>query len=257
MNEHISTYDVLLAYRLGSSAATVELQRADAPKIHIDFHVFRLVVDVVNNPEQAIILTGTAGDGKTYLAYRIIDRLSLDREEVKGAQRSGGFNQDGCYIDLDLSAGALTEDRIRSLYQALARPQILTLVCANEGKLSELEAALSQRGLNLPEKVLQVNLSQRALVSIPAWEKVLNGVLKGEIWENVEQTDGSTIAWNRNWLKDPAVADRLRRFLLLPYLLGEPITVRETLSFLAYALGGGLSSAAASELGVDDRIRYL
>jgi hypothetical protein len=257
MLDEIPIYDYLLSYRLGSSAATVELQRADTPKIHIDFYVFRLVADVVNNSGKAIILTGTAGDGKTYLAYRIVDRLGLDREQVKAAQRSSGYNQDGFYIDLDLSAGALTEERIRSLYRALARPQILTLVCANEGKLSELETALSQRGLNLPENVFQINLSQRALVSTSAWKKVLSGVLNGGIWEFADQTDDSTISWNRNWLKDPAVADRLRRFLLLPYLLGEPITVRETLSFLAYALGGGLSSAAASELGVDDRIRYL
>ena len=34
----------------------------------------------------------------------------------------------------------------------------------------------------------------------------------------------------------------MRRFLLVPYLLGEPITVREVLSCFAYALGGGLSS---------------
>lgn len=251
----IHPLDMLQGYRLGSRQATVELQKAGAPGIHIPFLVLDLI-DQLTVGGQAVVLTGTAGDGKTYLAYQILEALDLDRDAVLRAQRTSGFDQDGVYIDLDLSAGALTESRVARLARALAAPGRLTLICANEGKLAELESRLQEIDRDLPATVLRVNLSRRALVSEEAWAKVLGGVLSGPSWDGELELDGP-LAWNRHWLADPDVADRIRRYLLLPYLLGEPITVREMLSFLAYALGGGLSSAGASQLPAADQIRYL
>src|SRR5512135_1923532 len=92
--------DLLLGYRLGSRQATTELQQSGAPSIHIEFDVLRLVERIRRRPGQAIILTGTAGDGKTYLAYRAIEALGLDRDSVLRAQRRGGYEQDGMFIDL-------------------------------------------------------------------------------------------------------------------------------------------------------------
>lgn len=247
----IHPLDVLQGYRLGSRQATVELQRDDAPGIHIDFALFQLVDDVRQQSGQAIILTGTAGDGKTYLAYRIMDALGLDKTMVRQVQPSGGFDQDGIFIDLDLSAGILTELRLDTLAARLNRPQHLTLICANEGKLDELEEKLQARGQAIPASVMRLNLSHRALVSPDGWQKVLAGVLQGPLWAGYEATD-NILGRNRAWLQDPALAERLRRYLLLPYLLGEPITVRETLSFLAYALGSGLDAAKHREIEAQD-----
>ena len=243
--------DIIQGYRLGSRQATVELQRDDAPGIHIEFALFQLVDHVRQQSGQAVILTGTAGDGKTYLAYRIMDALGLDKTTVRQAQPTGGYDQDGIFIDLDLSAGILTEQRLDTLAARLSRPQRLTLLCANEGKLDELEEKLQVRGQAIPPGVMRLNLSHRALVSPTGWQKVLDGVLHGPLWANFTETD-TILARNRAWLQDPALAERLRRYLLLPYLLGEPITVRETLSFLAYALGSGLDAAKHREIAVQD-----
>lgn len=251
--------DILQGYRLGSRQATVELQRDDAPGIHIEFALFQLIDHVQQNSDQAIILTGTAGDGKTYLAYRILDALGLDKTTVRQAQPTGGYDQDGIFIDLDLSAGALTEQRLETLAARLHHPQRLTLLCANEGKLDELEEKLAAHGQAIAPGVLRLNLSHRALVSPAGWQKVLHGVLEGEIWAGYSETE-TILARNRAWLQDPALAERLRRYLLLPYLLGEPITVRETLSFLAYALGSGRDAAAHHEIEAGraaDRLPYL
>ena len=63
-------------------------------------------------------------------------------------------------------------------------------------------------------------------------------------------------------LLEPPMAERPGRGGASPpvsaaaVLLGEPITVRETLSFLAYALGGGLSSESASDLPSHEHLRY-
>lgn len=248
--------DILQSYRLGSRQATAELARTDAPAIHIDFDVLRLADDVSSRPGQAIILTGTAGDGKTYLAYRILNALGIAREAVRDAQVTGGYDREGVFVDLDLSAGPLTNDRVQRLHRVLSQPQRLTLVCANEGKLSEFEDRLQEMGLCLSGNVLCINLSRRALVSPAAWGKTLAGVLNGPLW--AEEVDAmSPLAWNRAWLQDEGVAERLRCYVLLPYLLGEPITVREILSFLAYTLSGGLSAAEAARLEPEDRIRYL
>lgn len=248
--------DVLLGYRLGSRQATTEL-RSPGVGIAIEFQVFKLIDAIKAQPGQAVILTGTAGDGKTYLAYRLIDSLDLDQYDVLAAQASGGYDRDGVFIDLDLSAGALSAERVERLRRALAEPGRLTLVCANEGKLADLEERLRDRfGAGMPERVLRVNLSRRALVNETAWGNVLKGVLAGAIWQTPFDED-SPLAWNRARLADSGVAGRLRRYLLLPYLLGEPITVREMLSFLAYALGGALDSARAAALPAGERARYL
>jgi hypothetical protein len=246
-------FDTLRDYRLGSRQAQIELAE---PVIRIEFDVLRLVEDVQSRPGQAVILTGTAGDGKTYLAFLILDALGISRRAVRDAQVAGGYDREGVFVDLDLSAGPLSGERVQRLHHVLSQPQRLTLICANEGKLSEFEDRLHGIGLHWPENVLCINLSHRALVSPAAWDKVLAGVLSGPLWEGEVDT-ASPLAWNRAWLQDAGVAARLRCYLLLPYLLGEPITVREILSFLAYALGGGLGSAEATRLEPAERIRYL
>ena len=112
--------EILQGYRLGGHRATVELQRSGAPGIHIEFDVLKLVEDIRSGRVKAVILTGTAGDGKTYLAYRVMDVLGLDRASVTAAQVEGGYDLDGVYIDLDLSAGPLTDTRVGRLHQALS-----------------------------------------------------------------------------------------------------------------------------------------
>ncbi|PLS78253.1 MAG: hypothetical protein CYG59_19495, partial [Chloroflexi bacterium] len=246
--------DVLQGYRIGSRQAVVELQQAEYPAIHIDFKVLGLIHDIQQRPGQAVILTGTAGDGKTYLAYQLVEHLGLDKAVVLKAQHLGGYDQDGVYIDLDLSAGALTDERVRRLHTVLTTPGRLTLVCANEGKLNELIERFTPS--TIPPRVIVINLSRRAIISPEAWNQVLQGVLNGRLWQTPLQAN-ELVAWNRNSLQDPQIAERVRRYLLLPYLLGEPITVRETLSFLAYALGSGLSAAQSSRISPGLRIRHL
>jgi hypothetical protein len=249
--------DVLQGYRLGSRQATTELQRPDTPGIHINFKVLDLIAAVETKPGQAIILTGTAGDGKTYLAYKLVDALGVDRDQVLAAQALGGYNHHGIFIDLDLSAGVLSVERVARLQTAMGTPGRLTLICANEGKLAELEEGLcSQFGAGIPGNVLRVNLSRRALVHPDAWHNLLRGTLDGPVWQTLLE-DSAALTWNRAWLGQRGITDRLRRYLMLPYLLGEPISVREMLSLIAYALGGGLDSSKAAALQERDRIRYL
>lgn len=252
----MNSLEILQGYRLGGHRATVELQKAGAPGIHIDFDVLKLVGDVEAGEVRAAILTGTAGDGKTYLAYRVIDALGLDRATVAAAQSAGGYDQDGVYIDLDLSAGPLTVERVQRLHQVLTTPDRLTLICANEGKLSELEERFRGVGLDTPETPLRVNLSHRALVSPRGWEKVLRGALDAAFWDEPRLSETHVLARNRACLQEPLVAENVRRYLLLPYLLGEPITIREGLSFLAYALTGELTMGQAEEVS-GDSIRLL
>jgi hypothetical protein len=175
--------EILQGYRLGGHRATVELQKAGAPGIHIDFRVLDLVKDIRAGQVKSVILTGTAGDGKTYLAYRVIDALELDHARIRAAQKDLDYDQDGVYIDLDLSAGALTDGRVQRLHQVLSTPGSLTLVCANEGKLSELEERFRSVGLNVPQTPLRINLSRRALVSTEAWERIWRGVLDAPFWD--------------------------------------------------------------------------
>ena len=252
----INPFDILLGYRLGSRQATVELQRTDIPGIHVDFKVLKLVDDIQSTTTQprSIILTGTAGDGKTYLAYKIIEALGLNKDEVREAQKKYGYSKDGIFIDLDLSAGNMDEDRLRRLHLFLTNPERLSLICVNEGKLTDVEEKLTIMGLSIPSNVLRINLSQRSLVNESAWNKILQGVLEAEFWQT---ESNSFLDQNRNWLMNETVAKNLRNYLLLPYFLGETITIREILSFLAYILGGGLNREQAIDKSPEDRLRFL
>ena len=252
----INPFDILLGYRLGSRQATVELQRTDIPGIHVDFKVLKLVDDIQSTTTQprSIILTGTAGDGKTYLAYKIIEALGLNKDEVREAQKKCGYSKDGIFIDLDLSAGNMDEDRLRQLYLFLTNPERLSLICVNEGKLTDVEERLTNMGLSIPSNVLRINLSQRSLVNESAWNKILQGVLEAEFWQT---ESNSFLDQNRNWLMNETVAKNLRNYLLLPFFLGETITIREILSFLAYILGGGLNREQAIDKSPEDRLRFL
>jgi hypothetical protein len=243
--------EILQGYRLGGHRATVELQRAGTPSVHIDFDVLKLVGDIQAGKVRSVILTGTAGDGKTYLAYRVIDALGLDRATVAAAQGESGYNHGGIYVDLDLSAGPLTDARVERLHQVLSAPDRLALVCANEGKLSELEERFRRSGLDIPQAPLRVNLSHRSLISLHAWTKVLRGVLDAAFWDETGLPGMHVLVRNRAWLQDSLVAEHVRRYLLLPYLLGEPITVREVLSFLAYALTGEMTFEQAQQMSGD------
>jgi len=251
-----SPFDILLGYRLGSRQATVELQRTDVPGIHVDFKVLKLLDDLQSSTNQprSVILTGTAEDGKTYLAYKIIEALKLNKEFVQEAQKKGGYSDGGVFIDLDLSAGRIDETRLRQLHQSLENPERLSLICVNEGKLTDLEEKLGIIGLNIPPSVLRINLSQRSLVCELAWKKILHGVLDAEFWQN---ESNSLLDLNRDWLRNGIVAENLRKYLLLPYLLGEPITIREMLSFLTYIIGGGLNEEQARGLPPEDRVKFL
>lgn len=249
--------EILQGYRLGARRATVELQPADVPGIHIEFNVLHLVDAVREGKAPAVILTGTAGDGKTYLAYRILAALGLERGKVAEAQGQGGYDCDGVFIDLDLSAGTLSQPRVERLYQALSAPARLTLICANEGKLSELEEEFRRKGWEALGTPLRINLSRRALIGQEAWDKVLRGVLDADFWDSAALPDTDLLARNRAWLHNPMVAENVRRYLLLPYLLGEPITVREMLSFLAYALTGELRPGQGPAKGSDGYLSYL
>ena len=59
---------------------------------------------------------------------------------------------------------------------ALSAPQRLSLICANEGKLAELEHMLAQDGQTLPGTVLRINLVAVPSSSRPAWDKTIEGL---------------------------------------------------------------------------------
>ena len=254
--------EILHNYRLGSRQATTELQRSDQPALQIEFDVLKLVEDLKKQPE-AVILTGTAGDGKTYLAYKIIEALGLDLNKVRDGQAKGDYQLGKAFIDLDLSARPLDDNRVVEIGSALEKPDQLTLLCANEGKLMQLREKLAELGSEILDKALIVNLSRRALLAPQAWQKILKGTLEGPVWEQgFELSPTSILTRNRALLQDPEVAERLRYYLLLPYLLGEPITVRETLSFLSYALCGGLEleegdGSELTEKPISDPLSHL
>jgi hypothetical protein len=107
------------------------------------------------------------------------------------------------------------------------------------------------KGPKLELDFLRVNISRRALMSPQGWEKVLRGALGAAFWDEAELPETHVLARNRTCLQESPVAENVRRYLLLPYLPGEPITVREELSFLACALTDELTLEQAEEVSGD------
>jgi len=209
----------------------------------------------------SVILTGNAGDGKTYLCRQIVAAFT-GQPVVEWADRlDWPITRDGLTLRVvkDLSemaeeAGANVLRDLAADWQA-AYPRSVFLIAANEGRLravlqherlSGLYAEVDRQLRAGPDlhngRLLVLNLNQvtTSTYVLPAlaW---LTDPARWEACAACVARAACPVCFNAARLADPHIAGRLQRLYQVLEHLGIHVTIRDMLIHLAYTLTGGLN----------------
>jgi hypothetical protein len=209
----------------------------------------------------SIILTGNAGDGKTYLCRQIIESFTGQPVTDWGDQTDWPIERDGLTLrvikDLSEMGSQVGAGVLRDLAAELSkeRPEAIFLIAANEGRLRDL---LGYEGLSdLRQRVepqlmsgpaiddpglivLNLNCVTRSSYVLPA----LGWFTNDAHWRDCAVCPALTacpIYFNRQRLADGHIAKRLQLLYQILEHLDIHATIRDMLIHLAYALTGGLN----------------
>jgi hypothetical protein len=208
-----------------------------------------------------IILTGNAGDGKTYLCRQIIKSFTNQIVTDWGDQTVWPIECDGMRLHVvkDLSelgreAGAAV---LRELAAELERekPKVVFLIAANEGRLRDL---LGHEGLSELRQQVESQLTYGPDVNEPSLivlnlnrvttssyvSPTLHWLTDDAHWRDCTGCSALAICpirFNRDRLADVAIADRLQLLYQILEYLDIHVTIRDMLIHLAYTITGGLT----------------
>jgi len=211
----------------------------------------------------SVILTGNAGDGKTYLCRQIVTAFT-GRPVVEWADHlDWPIVRDGLTLRVvkDLSemaerAGASILRDLAADWQA-AQPRAVFLIAANEGRLRavlqheqlrDLYAEVDRQLREGPDlhngRLLVLNLNQvtTSTYVLPA----LAWFTEPARWEACAACAAKTtcsVYFNATRLADERIAERLQHLYRVLEHLGVHVTIRDMLIHLAYTLTGGLDCA--------------
>ena len=209
----------------------------------------------------SVILTGNAGDGKTYLCRRMFETFSGPETPVEwGEQSQVTVERDGLELCLVKDLSEIDENEgervLRELQAASSARDAgpVFLIAANEGRLRALlrhgdleelrrKADAQLRGeAPTDDQLLIINLNRASTSSyVP---QVLEWVARPEQWRECRGCpafNGCPIRFNASRLAEDRVTVRLTTLFRILEHLDVHVTVRDMLIHLAYVVTGGLS----------------
>lgn len=278
-SKHVSRMGRYLPFNPDHDQIYEEYQRSDDA---LDLHTKALdYILGVAEGSQIVVLTGDAGHGKTHLCRRLLERhLGYTQDE---ARHLINHSCDGNHI-IGQKDGA-TSKRLLRVYKdfseflpliaaekverAKAETDILTVICANEGRLrAVLEAKSDAPGCRELQKEFHssfrsglassdgknhvVNLNYQSVAAdsgVTLIRQALKGWLDRRRWSacnNCDSRQGCPIYRNFELLSDSKDAisqsriSRLEGLLAVSERLGAVITIREMLMIASFTVTGGL-----------------
>jgi len=264
--EHEAAFDEFISQTAPPSGVRLRLETKTEQFVRSQFQRER---------PPSIILTGNAGDGKTYLCRQIIESFTGQPVADWGDHTDWPIKHDKLTLrvvkDLSEMGSEAGVSVLRDLAIELAKEQPATvfLIAANEGRLRDLlgreglsdlrqrvEAQLA-RGPDLDGSVLiMLNLNRVTTSSyvLPA----LRWLTDNAHWRDCAGCPTLTACpthFNRDRLADSAIADRLWLLYQILEHLDIHVTIRDMLIHLAYTITSGLTceeiAADARRLGWD------
>lgn len=236
------------------------------------------------SPTRMIVLTGDAGHGKTHLCRRIVQELDV-AGDVKDVIRTHGMGEDdiatlpsarALRVVKDLSE--LSEERGTAILRELLSAQdVVSIVCANEGRLrtaishdpqglapiqESLTSALSVGRTSTDGRVHVVDMNYQSVAS-PAGPSLVSQLINAWVldqrkWSICDRCDAKPscpIAENRRLLASDEVDRRgasrrrgVEELLRAIEQAGSVVTIRELLIFFAHMLTGGLDCRQVHDL---------
>jgi hypothetical protein len=214
----------------------------------------------------SIILTGNAGDGKTYLCRQIIQAF-IDQSITDWSDRVDWpieLRNFKLRVIKDLSE--IDENSGIDIMLELAvnmdekRPKSVFLIAANEGRLrallrddlldelyKDVDAQLRE-GPDFSKNIVVLNINRT--ITSPYVTQVLSWITEPAHWTDCQGClafNKCPIRFNATRLADTHIANRLRFLYSVLEHLGIHVTIRDMLIHLAYTLTGGLDCAKVIE----------
>jgi hypothetical protein len=209
----------------------------------------------------SIILTGNAGDGKTYLCRQIIQAFTGQSVTDWGDQVEWPVQRDGWILKVVKDLSEMGSEKGAAVLRDLAavstqeNPTVMFLIAANEGRLRDL---LGRNGLADLRRRVEAQLVGGPVEDDPTLTILnLNRVTTSSYvlptlrwltdeahWRDCERCAAvptCPIRFNRDRLADTFVASRLALLYQILEHLDVHITIRDMLIHLAYTLTGALA----------------
>ncbi len=214
----------------------------------------------------SIILTGNAGDGKTYLCRQIIEAfigqpITDWSNRVDWPIELGSFTlrviKDLSEIDENSGIDIMLELAVNKDEK---RPKSVFLIAANEGRLRALlrDELLDElykvvdtqlrEGPDLSKNIVVLNLNRT--ITSPYVTQVLSWMTESAHWSDCQGCPAFNkcpVRFNATRLADTHITNRLRFLYSVLDHLGIHLTIRDMLIHLAYTLTGGLGCAKVIE----------
>jgi len=215
----------------------------------------------------SIILTGNAGDGKTYLCRQIIEAF-IGQPVTDWADRlDWHIERDGLTLRVVKDLSEMGEEAGAKILRELAlsqrdeQPRFVFLIAANEGRLrallgrEELRQLCAEVDRQLREgpdlnngRLIVLNLNR--VTTSTYVPQVLTWLMDSVHWQACQGCpafDACPIRFNAKRLADAHIASRLQRLYQVLEHLEIHVTIRDMLIHLAYTLTGGLDCETVIE----------
>jgi serine/threonine protein kinase len=241
-----------------------------------------LLPALIEKRPHAVFLSGNPGDGKTAFLEQVRHWLenhgaTCDNQDPSGWEWSyEGHTFRACYDASEAHGGKSADQQLTARLAGLegeAAPQtdVTVLVAINDGRLADFFARCastfgwlnrqirkaSRQSDNKTATVWVVDLKRRAFVRLPGSptlsvaSAVMDRLLPAEKWQicdGCSARDVCPIRANATALRQPAIADRMQRLLLLAHLRRQHhTTMRDLRSAFAYLLTGNLDCSDVHE----------
>ncbi len=216
----------------------------------------------VGSRPSSVILTGNAGDGKTYLCRKIFEAFTKSETSAEWGEGSWvTVERDGLELRLVKDLSEIDEREGESVLRELQassasdESDVVFLIAANEGRLRALlnrdgledlrrktDAQLRGDLATEEDNLLVINLNRASTASYVA--RVLAWLAKPEQWQECRGCpafEACPIRFNASRLAEERVGERLTVLYRLLEHMDVHVTVRDMLIHLAYMVTGGLS----------------
>lgn len=208
----------------------------------------------------SVILTGNAGDGKTYLCRQIVAAFT-GQPVVDWADRlDWQIPRNGLTLRVVKDLSELSEEAGANLLYELAldqleaQPHFVFLIAANEGRLravlqrerlgelyQEVDRQLREGPALDNDRLIVLNLNQVTTSTyVPSALAWLTDPARWEACAACNAQAACPIHFNATRLADARVAGRMQRLYQVLEHLGIHVTIRDMLIHLAYTVTGGL-----------------
>ena len=208
----------------------------------------------------SVILTGNAGDGKTYLCRQIVAAFTGQRVVDWADRLDWPIERNGITLRVVKDLSEMAEEaganllRELALSQQEAQPRFVFLIAANEGRLRavlqrerledlyrEIDRQLREGPDLSNDRLIVLNLNQVTTSTyVPPALAWLTDPARWEACAACPVNEACPIYLNARRLAEPSIARRVQRLYQVLEHLGVHVTIRDMLIHLAYTVTGGL-----------------